>query len=387
MPLRLAWLAAVIRLAITPVFIGALVFWLVPQPSGRDLAAGTGLALLGAVHLWYWSRAWLAPPRVAAATVATMVLINLALLQGLALAQPLLWLYPALVAGAGLRPPLAAGGVGLMALAAVLPNGLEATRQLHDVGLGHPALWVVALGPAHVILLAVALAGLGMVAVRQLILVNADLHATKAELATLAVSAERERMARELHDLLGRTLSLIAVKAELAGRLSAAGDPSARAEMGDVQQFAREAIRQVREAVMGSYVPSLAAELAAGLAVLRMAGIAAQVEGIESQVDSAHEATIAWVLREAVTNVVRHSEARTCHISLQTSRGVTALEVVDDGRGSMDVFAGGGLAGIARRMEALGGSFEAGPKAAGGFRVRVQLGVSVASRASAEVVL
>jgi two-component system sensor histidine kinase DesK len=109
-----------------------------------------------------------------------------------------------------------------MALAAVLPVDLAGMSQLHALASGDVMLLRVALGPGHVILLAVALAGLGMAAVRQLIAVNADLHTARADLAELAVAAERERMARELHDLLGRTLSLIAVKAELAIRLTTA---------------------------------------------------------------------------------------------------------------------------------------------------------------------
>src|ERR671936_2599318 len=117
------------------------------------------------------------------------------------------------------------------------------------------------------------LAGLGMNAVRQLISLNLELHATRAELADLAVASDRERLARELHDLLARTLSLIAVKAELASRLSAKGDTAAAAELSDVQRLARQAVRDVRDAVTGSHLPGLEAELAAASAALRTAGI------------------------------------------------------------------------------------------------------------------
>src|SRR5439155_15739272 len=103
------------------------------------------------------------------------------------------------------------------------------------------------------VLLSIVLAGLGMHAVRQLIIANADLHATRAELADLAVAADRERLARDLHDLLARTLSLIAVKAELASRLIAKGDSAATAELSDVQHLARQAVRDVREAVTGTH--------------------------------------------------------------------------------------------------------------------------------------
>ena len=380
MPLKMVWLVTIVRLAITPVFLGALLLWLEPQRSSRDIAVGGALALLGAIYVLYWSRPWPAQQRRAIVTAAAMVVTNLIVLHILGLSQPLLWLYPALVVGAGLRPPLAAIAVGFMAVAAVLPVEMEGMRQVHAVGPGQAFLMVVALGPGHAILLAITLAGLGMTAVRQLIVLNVDLETTRAELAELAVATERERLARELHDLLGRTLSLIAVKAELGGRLSANGDPSAQAEMRDVQQLAREAVREVREAVTGSRVPSVAAELAAAPVVLRTAGIEARVDEAPLVIDPAHEALIAWVLREAVTNVLKHSGARTCRISLQVTDGITALDVVDDGRGAVGDDEGTGLNGLAQRVHALGGTFEAAPSEAGGFRVRVRLGVTTNHR-------
>jgi signal transduction histidine kinase len=106
--------------------------------------------------------------------------------------------YPALIAGAGLRPPLAVVGVGLTAAAAAAPIAVQG-NLVHPAAAAPPA---DALGPSHSVLLSIVLAGLGMTAVRQLIAVNADLHAARAELADLAVAGERDRLARELHDLL-----------------------------------------------------------------------------------------------------------------------------------------------------------------------------------------
>lgn len=371
---KMSWLAAAIQLSIAPVFLGALALWLTPARLEGGLVAGAALALLGLVHVVYWSRPWPARERDAIVAAAAMVAINLILIHGLALSQPLVWLYPALVIGAGLRPQMAAVGIGLMALAAVLPAELEGLGQLHALGPREAALPAVVLGPGHAILLAVALAGLGVAAVRQLIIVNVDLHAAKAELAELAVTAERERLARELHDVLGRTLSLIAVKAELAGRLHARGDPAAASEMGDVQGLAREALREVRGAITGDRIPSVAAELAAAPAALGAAGIALRVEGTPDGIRPGHDATVAWVLREAVTNVVRHSGARSCRINLQADESATTLEVVDDGHGAENTAGGTGLEGLAQRVRAQGGTFEAGPEAAGGFRLRVSLG-------------
>lgn len=381
MPPKMVWLVTVIHLAIAPVFLGALFLLVQPQRSGRDVAAAAGLALLGLVYVLYWSRPWPMQQRRAVAAATALVMTNLVLLDVLGLSQPLLWLYPALVVGAGLRPRAAAVGVGLMALAAVLPVEMEGTRQVHALGPGHAILLADVLGPGHVILLAVALAGLGMTAVRQLITVNVELQTTRAELAELAVAADRERLARELHDVLGRTLSLIAVKAELASRLS--GAPSAEAEMRDVQQLAREALREVRDAVAGASVPSVAAELAAAPIVLRTAGIEAAIDQAAVAIDPAHEATVAWALREAVTNVLKHSGARICRISLQAAHGVTMLEVVDDGRGVVRDDEGTGLKSLAQRIHALGGTFEAGPSAAGGFRLWMRLGTVATSHTQA----
>jgi two-component system sensor histidine kinase DesK len=309
-----------------------------------------------------------------------MILTNFMLVHLLGLSQPLLWLYPALIVGAGLRAPAAAIGVGLIALAAVVP--LDLLNDPHDPG---GSLVDRTLGPSHSIVLSIALAGLGMTAVRQLIAVNADLHTARAELAELAVANERERLARELHDLLGRTLSLIAVKAELAGRLSAASEPSAETELRDVQQLARHAVREVREAVAGDGARSVATELAAARLALQTAGIETRVSNTSVDIDPAHETTVAWALREAVTNVVKHSGAHTCRIAIEAAGGVTVLEVVDDGRGLVVGDAGTGLVGVADRVHALGGDFEAGPSETGGFRLRVRLEAVASPLPKAEV--
>src|SRR6266851_9261981 len=209
MPRTMIWLAAVIRVAIAPVLLGALVLLVNSARSLSDLAVSAGLVLLGAIHVLYWWRPGNDQQGRAAAALAGTVFINFVLLNLLGLAEPLVWLYPALIAGFGLRMPAAAVGVGLTALAAAAPLALEGSFiNIHPIDAIHPA---AALGPSHSVLLSIVLAGLGMTAVRQLIALNADLHATRAELADLAVAGERERLARELHDLLGRTLSLIAV--------------------------------------------------------------------------------------------------------------------------------------------------------------------------------
>ena len=379
MPPTLIWLPTVIRVAIAPVLFGAVVLLVSSPLSVSGLSAAAGLVLMGAIHVLYWWRPWPDRQGRAVAAVSGMVVTNFALLNLLGLAQPLLWLYPALIAGAGLRAPMAVIGVGLTALAAAAPMAAEG-------GLVHPfdpVHAVEALGPSHSVLLSIVLAGLGMIAVRQLIALNADLHATRAELAELAVAADRERLARELHGLLGRTLSLIAVKAELASRLSAKSDPSsAESELADVQQLARQAVRDVREAITGADAPSVYAELAAAEAALQTAGITVSVDNSPASINPAYESTIAWAVREAVTNVVKHSGARTCRITLEAADGSTTLDVDDDGRGPVEESkgAGTGLDGLADRVSAQGGTLEVGPNDGRGFRLRVRLGTAAPSR-------
>jgi two-component system sensor histidine kinase DesK len=373
MPKTLTWLPTIIRVAIAPVLVGVLFLLVEPGRSARDLAAALGLAVLAGVHVLYWWRPWPGRQRRAIAAAAGMVVTNFVLLNLLGLAVPLLWLYPALIAGAGFRPPMAVVGVGLTALAAAAPMALEGglIEPLHPFQPFGPTF-----GPTHAILLSIVLAGLGMTAVRQLIALNSDLLTTRAELADLAVAADRERLARELHDLLGRTLALIAVKAELASRLSANGDPSAAVELADVQRLARQAVRDVREAVSGGHAPSVDAELAAAEVALVTAGITVSVDDTTASIDPAHETTIAWALREAVTNVVKHSGASTCRIALESTEGCITLDVADDGRGQMGEGTGTGLDGLADRIHALGGALEVGPSDGRGFRVRVSLGAA-----------
>jgi two-component system, NarL family, sensor histidine kinase DesK len=366
----MAWLAIVIRVVIAPVLVGALATFIHSQHTPTEVATTIGLLFLSGVHTAYWWDPWRRRQNHAAAAVAGMVVTNFVLLNLLGVPQPLLWLYPALIAGAGLNTPVAVMAIGLTALAAAAPLALEG-GLVHPIDPLHPA---EALGPGHSVLLSIVLAGLGMHAVRQLIAANADLHATRAELADLAVAADRERLARELHDLLARTLSLIAVKAELASRLSARGDVSAVAELSDVQHLARQAVRDVREAVTGTHSPDLESELAAAESALRTAGIEVHVERDDTHIHPTYESIIAWAVREAVTNVVKHSSARTCRIAVATFDGATQLEVADDGQGPIAGNSGAGLDGLADRVRAAGGTLEAGGAEGRGFNLYVRLG-------------
>src|SRR5437868_2024420 len=153
MPRTMIWLAAVIRVAIAPVLLGALVLLLNSPRSPSDLAVSAGLVLLGAIHVLYLWRPWPDQPGRSAAALAGMVFINFVLLNLLGLAQPLVWLYPALIAGFGLRMPAAAVGVGLTALAAAAPMALQGSL-IHPIDPVHAA---AALGPSHSVLLSIVL--------------------------------------------------------------------------------------------------------------------------------------------------------------------------------------------------------------------------------------
>lgn len=183
---------------------------------------------------------------------------------------------------------------------------------------------------------------------------NAALAAAQGEVRQFAAAAERERIGRDLHDLLGRTLTLIALKADLAARLSDTAPDNAVAEMRDIAAAAREGLAEVRAAVSGMTGASLAREIAGSHAALAAAGIACEVEGDAEAIDPGTSAVLAMALREAVTNVIRHSGARICRVALIQQPGGLELKVTDDGDGQA-VRPGGGLAGLTARLVAAGG--------------------------------
>ncbi|MBI5363371.1 MAG: sensor histidine kinase [Planctomycetes bacterium] len=366
------WLAVVIRIAVAPVFVGAVVLWLESGRTGRDVLAVLGLFALGTIHLLYWRRPWPRRPHGALIATACAVFTNVVLTHHCGLSQALLWLYPALIVGSGLRAPWVVAGVALLALVAAGSIELEGPHAMRILGAN------------HVVLISIVLAGLGMTAVRQLVEVNSELHLAKAELAETAVARERDRLARELHDLLGRTFAVIAVKAELASRLSAKGDPSAASELRDVQRLARDAVREVREAVADERPARFGDELASAMVALHAADVVLD-QRIEPMAEVPHESALASVLREAVTNIVRHSSARRCRIALARREDAVELEVEDDGRGPAQSALGTGLASLADRVRALGGELETGAAPSGGFRVQARIPITRGDSPSAEV--
>jgi len=212
-----------------------------------------------------------------------------------------------------------------------------------------------------------------------LMLVVADLRARNLELARLAVADERARFARDLHDLLGHSLSVIALKAELAGRLLREEPAEAAGHVSEIEQVARGALTEVREAVSGYRQPTLDDEIAGAKMALSAAGIQARVERPAVNFDPAIEAVLAWTVREGATNVIRHSGAGRCSVKVTAGLGEAGVEVVDDGPGCADIAANGhnghGLEGLRERVARLHGQIEAGTDAAGGYRLAVRVPV------------
>jgi two-component system sensor histidine kinase DesK len=242
------------------------------------------------------------------------------------------------------------------------------------------------------------LIGIGMIAVSRLVVTVRELQAARREIVQLAaaeaVAKERLRFARDLHDLLGHSLSSITLKSELAERLlpDSTETRKAAAEVRDIRDIARGALREVREAVAGYRQPTLSEELIGAREMLEAAGIACRIENGAGLLPKSVEAILAWTVREGTTNVIRHSRARHCDIQLAREDwengepGEVRAEVSDDGRssfpardgtdgtGTEGLAGGSGLSGLAERVAGFAGAcFEAYPLPEGGFRLRVSL--------------
>jgi two-component system sensor histidine kinase DesK len=186
---------------------------------------------------------------------------------------------------------------------------------------------------------------------------NQELAMAHEEVRALATTAERERISRDLHDLLGHTLTLVAVKAELAAKLVGRDAEAAEREMQSVAATAREALAEVRIAVVGMKGASLAFELDKARHALTAANIKAEISALTTDGHPGQEAVLAMALREGVTNVIRHSGATRCEIRLEPSATALVLSIADDGRGGKLV-EGSGLKGMRARLAAIGGALE-----------------------------
>lgn len=243
--------------------------------------------------------------------------------------------------------------------------------------LGAYAAWLWALSMPMPFLVAPGLIGAavlaGAILGRREMQRNERLRLTQGEVDRLARLAERERIARDLHDLLGHTLSVIALKSELARKLAERDGSVAASHIGEVEQVARDALKQVREAVTGMRAAELANELVnARLAVVGVGiGFDAALDPLPP-LEPEQENTLAMGLREAITNVLRHANAGQVHVHIRRLGRAVQLEVQDDGVGSTRP-PGNGLSGMRERAEALGGQLSIDSAAGAGTRVRLLL--------------
>ena len=277
----------------------------------------------------------------------------------------------------GLQIP-GAGGVALTCLVYIaafgmislpLVNGIPLATMLFGVAETLPSVvpgWHDNGSGLAVLLGSLATWGIRLAAERQSRLVVAQ-----QEIADLAVENERARIASDLHDILGHSLTVVTVKAELAQRLLDVDLSRARKELNDLETLARDALTDVRATAMGVRGVSLPGEIAAAREALAAANIEAELPGAADEVPSRNRELFAWTIREAVTNVVRHSNARHAAVRL----GPASVEVVDDGVGGHVAHGDGqGLSGLRRRAEALGAKLTVGGRDdQDGFRVRVEV--------------
>jgi two-component system, NarL family, sensor histidine kinase DesK len=197
---------------------------------------------------------------------------------------------------------------------------------------------------------------------------NQDLVESRAEVARLASESERNRIARDLHDLVGHSLTAITVKSNLARQLAAQESSPALREITEVEQLSRQALADVRAAVSGYREVTVASELARARELLRASGIVADIPTAVEPFDAATQELFGWAVREGVTNVVKHARATRCSVTLSP----TAVEIIDDGT-AIAAIDGNGLTGLRERAQATGASVTAGPARPGGWRLRVFL--------------
>lgn len=218
--------------------------------------------------------------------------------------------------------------------------------------------------------------GLFNIGMRQKLRSEARLRLSHEEVRRLAALAERERIGRDLHDLLGHTLSLVALKSNLASRLIGHDPEAARKEMDDVSDVARDALSQVRRAVSGIRAAGLAAELASARLLLESDGVRFSYEMNEVALSAEQETVLALAVREAVTNIQRHARAAGASVSLHRADQQVSLRIQDDGRGGA-IVPGNGLCGMRERIESLGGRLRVDAAPGQGTRVEVTLPVVV----------
>ncbi|MFJ7181463.1 sensor histidine kinase [Streptomyces massasporeus] len=274
-------------------------------------------------------------------------------------------------------PGIIALGVRSRRRAFAIAGGFAAGTWVMAFSLGAPVL--TALFTALIVLIGGTF--IAFTAVFSVWLLNSvfELDEARETRARLAVAEERLRFGRDLHDVMGRNLAVIALKSELAVQLAQRGRPEAVTQMVEVQRLAHESQREVREVVRGYREADLGSELAGAQGVLAAAGIDCTVDGATAAVlPAAVQSALGWVVREAATNVLRHGDARRCAVRLRVLEGRVVLSVENDGVSEAGTESGSGpsgsgLAGLRERLAEIDGTLEAGPAGQGLFRLTAEI--------------
>ena len=322
------------------------------------------IASICAVYAWFWLRVAGSDDnrRATVAVVGLTVLVTVFTWIDPNRSYPFYYpyYYCAIVAGAAY-----AWRVGLFAIGLVA--GVAATVIL--LAGGRPSV-------ATDVVMIMILLGLGALGVRRHVANFVQLQLARDEIRRLAVNEERLRLARDLHDELGQTLSTVVLQSELvSAELPTETSESTRRRLRQVMDSARSALQSMRELVTGFRQPTLLQEIANAGATLEAAGIKCEVATPPTELPQPAEVALAWAVREGATNVLRHSKATWCRISLAAKDGRLQLIVLDNGKGSDTLDPGLGLRGLRERIEPLGGRVSAEDLAGGGFRLTIDVPV------------
>ncbi|MCI0158775.1 sensor histidine kinase [Leifsonia shinshuensis] len=299
--------------------------------------------------------------RVAEAAAAVLLVACTAYLFAWSTDRAFVFPLLAIAMAAAVRPRWALSVVSALTISGALAAGLQGDSLSAAMGLGFSTFF----------------AGVAVYLVERLTGLVVLLDRTRAELATAAVAQERLRFSRDLHDLLGHTLSVIVVKAEVVRRMAGI-DPAVAAEQAsEIETVGRQALSEVREAVSGYRSVTLHEEIASAVHALRADGVDVEVSVPEMTPDARMDALLGWIVREGTTNVLRHSGATFCRIAMERGDESLRIEIVDNGGGSAGdrrpagdglPARGSGLRGLRERVQQLGGELTAAPTASG-FRL------------------
>jgi two-component system sensor histidine kinase DesK len=321
-------------LCLLPVLLVPLNAYYGNTTTGEWIATGVAMAIFLPLYFWsFWLRGW-----QAALPVGGMATLGL-------LAAPF-------NSSASIFVLYASGAVGFLgdakrsvAVLSIIIAAFALQSWLLGYGVGY---W------APTIVLAVVFGGF-CINWMETDRTNAKLRLNQEEIERLAKIAERERIARDLHDLLGHTLSLNVLKARLASKLINIDNEKALQEVAEIEQISRDALQEVREAVQGYRSVGFAGELENTRLALVAADIAGDFSIAETTLDPAQDNILAMTLRESVTNVIRHSGAKHCRVQLSQADSVIRLNIDDDGRGGRFV-EGSGMSGMRERLVTGGGA-------------------------------